>query len=115
MGRGSLNNRKASSLPISYRCYYKEITAGVNVDASVTVEMLLQILESRLYSLSRVGLGIVIAIILGSLIALLCSFSDILYEILYPFITVIKSTPVASFIILIWIFVEGRVPLAFGG
>lgn len=62
-------------------------------------------LISCLYSLGRVGLGIVIAIILGSLIALLCSFSDILYEILYPFITVIKSTPVASFIILIWIFV----------
>jgi len=60
---------------------------------------------SCLYSLGRVGLGIVIAIVLGFITALLCSFSKILYEILYPFITVIKSTPVASFIILIWIFV----------
>ena len=58
---------------------------------------------SCLHSLGRVGLGIVIAIVLGFLTALLSSFSNILYEVLYPFVTVIKSTPVASFIILIWI------------
>ena len=64
-----------------------------------------EFIVSCLYSLGRVGLGIVVAIFLGFITALLCSFSNILYEILYPFITVIKSTPVASFIILIWIFV----------
>ena len=64
---------------------------------------------SCLHSLGRVGLGIVIAIVLGFLTALLCSFSNILYEVLYPFVTVIKSTPVASFIILIWIFVGNSI------
>lgn len=53
-----------------------------------------------LLSLYRVGVGIVIAIILGSLIGLLCSFTQIIYEIISPFVTIIKSTPVASFIIL---------------
>ncbi len=68
---------------------------------------------SCLYSLGRVGLGIVIAIFLGFITALLCSFSNILHEILYPFITVIKSTPVASFIILIWIFVGNSITPVF--
>lgn len=58
-----------------------------------------------LYSLGRVGLGIVIAIVLGSVTALLCSFHHIAYEIISPLVSIIKSTPVASFIILIWIFI----------
>ena len=66
-------------------------------------------LISSLLSLARVGLGIVIAIVLGSIVALLCSFSKILYEIIFPFVTVVKSTPVASFIILIWIFLNNEV------
>lgn len=59
-----------------------------------------------LISLYRVGLGIIIAIILGSLVGLLCSFSKILYETISPFITVIKSTPVASFIILFIVLIK---------
>ena len=61
--------------------------------------------QNTLLSLGRVSLGIVIAIILGCITALLCSFSKLLYETLYPLVTVIKSTPVASFIILVWIFI----------
>lgn len=61
--------------------------------------------ENTLLSLGRVSLGIVIAILLGTVFGLLCSFSKLLYDVLYPLITVIKSTPVASFIILIWIFI----------
>jgi len=62
-------------------------------------------LISVLYSLSRVGLGIIIAIISGFIIAIIYSFSKIAYDVLFPLVTVIKSTPVASFIILIWIFI----------
>ena len=59
-----------------------------------------------LLSLYRVGLGIIIAIILGSLVWLLCSFSKIIYEIISPFVTVVKSTPVASFIILFIVLIK---------
>ncbi len=62
-----------------------------------------------LLSLCRVGLGILIAIVLGTLTGLLCSFSKIAYDVISPFITIIKSTPVASFIILIWVFVSNNV------
>lgn len=60
---------------------------------------------NSLFSLLRVGIGIVIAIILGTLTGILCSFSKIIYEVVSPLVTIIKSTPVASFIILIWIFI----------
>lgn len=66
-------------------------------------------LTSAFFSLGRVGLGIVIAIILGSVTGLICAFSQILYDIIYPLVTVIKSTPVASFIILVWIFIGNNV------
>ncbi len=58
-----------------------------------------------LLSIVRVVLGIVIAIILGIILAILTSHSKILYELFYPMLTIIKATPVASFIILaiIWI------------
>ena len=57
-----------------------------------------------LYSLGRVNLGIIIAIVSGFLTAVLCSFFHILYEILSPLVTIIKSTPVASFILLLVIY-----------
>lgn len=58
-----------------------------------------------LLSIVRVVLGIIIAIILGVIFAILTSHSKILYELFYPMLTIIKATPVASFIILaiIWI------------
>ena len=59
-----------------------------------------------LLSLLRVGFGIIIAIILGSIIGVLCSFSKISYSIISPFVTVIKSTPVASFIILFIVLIK---------
>lgn len=61
------------------------------------------------FSLGRVGLGIIISIFLGFFTGLLCSFSKIAYEIIYPFVTVVKSTPVASFIILIWVFTSNNI------
>ena len=60
---------------------------------------------NTVYSFGRVGIGIVIAMALGFIFGLICSFSKFAYEIIYPLVTVIKSTPVASFIILIWIFI----------
>ena len=62
--------------------------------------------KTTLLSLYRVGLGILIAIVSGALIGLLCSFSKIVYEIISPFVTVIKSTPVASFIILLIVLID---------
>ena len=59
---------------------------------------------SILFSLGRIGLGIIVGILSGVLVAFICSFSNLAYETLSPFITVIKATPVASFIILLLVY-----------
>ncbi|MBO5374282.1 MAG: ABC transporter permease subunit [Clostridia bacterium] len=59
---------------------------------------------NSLMSLLRVFGGIFIAIILGVILAAFCAMSKIVHDIIYPILTVIKSTPVASFVIVIWLF-----------
>ena len=56
-------------------------------------------------SLARILGGILIGIVLASLAAILTAISDAAHLLLSPIITVVKSTPVASFIILamLWI------------
>lgn len=56
-------------------------------------------------SLLRVMIGIIIAIFAGTVLAILSSRLKFLYELLFPMMTIIKATPVASFIILIVIFI----------
>lgn len=58
-----------------------------------------------LNSLSNVAFGILSAILLGSLLAILTFRSRLLRELVLPLMTVIKSTPVASFIILAFIWI----------
>jgi NitT/TauT family transport system permease protein len=60
---------------------------------------------SLITSLARVMLGILVAIVLGTALGLLCAKVKILYDILYPIMTVIKATPVASFIFLLVLFI----------
>lgn len=76
------------------------------VEKLINLALTSQFWEITLLSLLRVGLGIIIAIILGSIIGLLCSFSKITYSFITPFVTVIKSTPVASFIILFIVLIK---------
>lgn len=62
-------------------------------------------------SLANIVTGIVIAIVGGVLLAILTSKIRILRELLLPMMTVIKATPVASFIILALIWIgAARVP-----
>ncbi|MBO5305378.1 MAG: ABC transporter permease subunit [Clostridia bacterium] len=51
-------------------------------------------------SILRVVLGIALAVISGVLLALLTSRSRLLYRLFYPILSVIKATPIASFVIL---------------
>lgn len=63
-------------------------------------------------SLFRICSGYFIALIFGTLTAILCIKSKIFYEIIYPFISVVKATPVASFIILALLWIKtGFVPI----
>lgn len=56
-------------------------------------------------SLSRIMLGILAALLLGILVAIAITYSHILNDLFSPILTVIKVTPVASFIILVLIWI----------
>ncbi len=56
-------------------------------------------------SLGRILLGVICAMALGVLLALATCRSELLFSLFSPLLTVIKSTPVASFIILLILWV----------
>ena len=82
-------------------------------DISATFHALLDLLgESSFYyaillSAARVILGLISGVAAGFVLALLCSRFDILKCIILPVIRIIKSTPVASFIVVLWVLMSG--------
>lgn len=61
--------------------------------------------QTALISLSRVGIGALAAILCGAALAALCFRFRLLRDIFTPFITVVKSTPISSFIILVLLWI----------
>ncbi len=67
---------------------------------------------STCLSLLRVFLGILLSVIVGIILAVLTVNVRILDTLLSPLISVIKATPVASFIILAWLWINsGTLPV----
>ena len=60
------------------------------------------------FSLVRVIIALLIGISSGIVLAFICHKSSVLSMILYPFFATIKATPVATFIVLLWILVSGN-------
>lgn len=56
------------------------------------------------FSLLRVLAGALLAVLLGTVLAVLCCRWKVADALLSPFMTVVKSTPVASFIVLLLLF-----------
>lgn len=59
-------------------------------------------------SIFRILFGTAVAIIAGTLLALLTSRARIVYDLFYPLLTIVKATPVASFITLAIIWMGAR-------
>ena len=65
-----------------------------------------------LLSISRILLGILLALTVGSLLAALTVKSPLLHHLFSPVLTLCKATPVASVIFLIWLWVgDDQVPI----
>lgn len=62
--------------------------------------------KTVLTSLGRILYGVTLAILLGSILATATHFVPFLYTLFYPLITVIRTTPVASFIILAYLWID---------
>ena len=90
---------KQEILIVSPVCVLKRLTLLVrNADFWLTV----------VYSMGRIVLGFLIGVAAGSVLAVITSASAVLYDIFHPIVSIIKATPVASFIILalVWIRAE---------
>ncbi len=59
-----------------------------------------------MYSLGRILLGCVLGVFSGTLLGALTAFYKPMYELFSPLLTMIKTTPVASFIILVLVWVK---------
>ena len=62
--------------------------------------------KAAAYSLGRISLGCAGGIIVGTLFGALTAFSKPLYEFFSPLLVTVKTTPVASFIILLRVWVK---------
>ncbi len=60
-----------------------------------------------LLSLCRVITGLLLGIFSGALLAFLCHRYELPRSIFTPIISIIKSTPVASFIVVLWVLMSG--------
>ena len=69
----------------------------------VSAEFLLTVL----LTLARVLLGLLLGIIFGILLSTLCYNFKIANALISPAMSVIKSTPVAAFVILLWVLLSG--------
>lgn len=57
-------------------------------------------------SMFHILLGFFLAIFIGVLLAILTVWIPFLYQLFYPMLSIIKATPVASFIILAWVWMK---------
>lgn len=62
--------------------------------------------KAAVFSLGRISLGCVLGIICGTLLGAVTAFSKPLYEFFSPLLVTIKTTPVASFIILLLVWIK---------
>ena len=60
-----------------------------------------------LYTLLRVILGLALGTLLGIILAFLSNTFTILRSLITPLMSIIKSTPVATFIIILWVMMSG--------
>ena len=63
----------------------------------------------------RVLLGFLLGCVFGFVLAILCNKFSIVETLVAPVITIVKATPVASFIVLLWVMLSGDVLSIFIG
>ena len=90
-------------------------------DIPATFKALLEIVKNAsfykavIFSCLRVIAGLALGSAFGILLAILCNKFSILHTLFSPIITIIKSTPVASFIVLLWVLMNGDALTVFIG
>lgn len=61
--------------------------------------------KTSLLSVLRICIGFALGVALGTIVAVLTNYSGIAKSIIAPFMTVVRATPVASFIMVLWLMI----------
>ena len=96
---------------IGAEIYGKPLILPSPPDVIKTLFAFLQTSEFYLFTLNsliNVLIGLILAIVIGILLALVTSYSRLLRDLILPVMTVIKATPVASFIILVYVLIGAQ-------
>lgn len=83
-------------------------TPHETLSALIALVCTLEFYEVVFYTLIRVLLGLVIGVAVGIILAVLCHRFKVLRDVINPIISVIRATPVATFIVLLWVLVSGN-------
>ena len=78
---------------------------GATLKALLSLVMTASFWRTVFFSILRIAAGFCLGVVIGVLLAFICSKSSILYNFFSLGISVIKSTPVASIIMILWIFI----------
>ncbi len=107
------------TLPILFWCGVWQLSATLIdnefllPDIPATLNALLKLIteagfyKAVLFSTIRVILGLLIGCAVGVFLAVLCNRYIIIHTLFAPIINVIKATPVASFIVVLWVLMSG--------
>lgn len=100
---------------LAYVIIQKDIYLPSPVDVFVKLQELILLKTfwiSTAYTMYRVAVGLFLSILLGVVLGFLASVNRLVFDLLFPAVSAIKSTPVMSFIIiaLIW-FSSTNVPI----
>lgn len=68
---------------------------------------------TALYSMLRIVSGFLLGVAVGTVLAALTSVSRFLYDVFHPIVSIVKATPVASFILLALVWIESPYVPAF--
>ena len=64
--------------------------------------------EATLFTLFRVFLGLIIGIVLGTVLAILAYKINYVHTLISPLVSIIKATPIASIIIILYVMMSGN-------
>ena len=94
-----------AAMLIDHRFLFPDIPTTIKALVSLLSEI--GFYKAVFFSLTRVLLGLFLGCIFGSLLGILCHRCKAVNALISPIISVIKSTPVASFIVVLWVLMSG--------
>ena len=97
---------QVAAVAVDHQYFLPDIPTTLSALANVVTGK--DFLLSVLYTFTRVLTGLTLGTLIGIAIAVLTHKSEVLHSIIAPALSVIKATPVATIIIILWVTLDGN-------